>query len=213
MVTPYYQATGVTLYHADCRELLGSLGTFGLVLTDPPYGIGYVNGCKNIPYRTKFSGVRVIGDNEPFDPTALMGLAEKHILWGANHYANKLPNSAGWLVWDKRCNTGSNAQSDCEFAWTDLLGSARIFYHVWDGFRRQTERNVPRVHPTQKPVALMGWCLTLAKNPVSVIDPYVGSGTTLVACKQAGIPAVGIEIDERYCEIAAMRLSQDVLAF
>ncbi len=87
-----------------------------------------------------------------------------------------------------------------------------MFRHFWDGFNRQSERGIARVHPMQKPEALMAWCLTFLEAP-SYLDPYAGVGTTLVAAKRAGLTAIGIEIEERYCEIAAQRLSQEVLPF
>jgi site-specific DNA-methyltransferase (adenine-specific) len=124
----------------------------------------------------------------------------------------KLIASPGWLVWDKRCNTVVNRHSDCELAWTNFLTSARICYLVWDGFRRGGgEKGTPRVHPTQKPVELMKWCMLFAPDAKLILDPFMGSGTTLRAAKDLGRRAIGIEIEEKYCEIAAKRLSQGVL--
>lgn len=212
-LTPYYSHAGITIYHGDCREILPQV-SFEAIVSDPPYGISYVHGAEKIPNASKLNEMPVIGDDAPFDPQFLLDAGLPTILWGANHYAARLPISAGWLVWDKRCNTVVNDQSDCEVAWTNVRRTIRIYYHVWDGFRRQTEKEIPRVHPTQKPVALMEWCLAmLPADVVSVCDPYMGSGTTLVAAKKHGFKAIGIDIDEHWCDTAARRLSQEVLDF
>jgi site-specific DNA-methyltransferase (adenine-specific) len=104
--TPYYDdGNGIVIYHGDCREILPHLPKVDLVLTDPPYGIGYVHGAENIPNATKFSGIPVHGDDEPFDPE--IWLKWTCILWGANHYAKRLPGGGRWLVWDKRAGTNT----------------------------------------------------------------------------------------------------------
>lgn len=212
-MTPYYEYDGIRIYHGDCREILTSLPRPGLLLTDPPYGINYIHGAALGPMASRFNNCPVIGDDVPFDPAFLLGFP-KVILWGGNHFADKLPASRGWLVWDKRCNTVVNDQSDCEVAWTNFMTTARLYYLVWDGFRRGGgEKKNPRVHPTQKPVDLMKWCMSFAPEAQSVLDPFMGAGSVLVAAKALGLSAIGIEIDERYCEIAAQRLAQGVLCF
>ncbi len=216
---PYYQQDGITIYHGDCREVLPELQLFDLCLTDPPYGISYSpsgggKGAFGKPVFKRFTGRDVVaGDGEPFQPAPLLGIAKNHILWGANHYASRLPDKDNWLVWDKREAESTLKFADCEMAWTDLPGQARIFRHMWNGVAKASESGESRQHPTQKPVALMRWCIRQAGNPWSAVDPYMGSGTALVAAKDAGLVAVGIELEERYCEIAAKRLSQQVLAF
>jgi site-specific DNA-methyltransferase (adenine-specific) len=214
-MTPYYEQDGITIYHGDCRDVLPDVW-FGvdLLLADPPYGINAVqrgrtfgtsNACETNEY------IPVHDDDKPFDPSALMGF-RKVILWGGNHYADKLPAQPCWLTWDKRDGTKSNPLADCELAWTNLGGPARLFSHRWMGMIRESERE-KRWHPTQKPVALMRWCLSQAALVANslVVDPYMGSGPVLVAAKESGHRAIGIDIEERYCEIAAKRLSQGVL--
>lgn len=204
---PYFEKNEITIYHGNCREVLPSLSGIDLVLADPPYGIDYVHGAINIPNATKFAGVRVVGDDQPFDPSWLLEYPNL-ILWGANHYADRLPVDR-WLVWDKRCGIiPERDTSDCEFAWARGTGGncARVFRHFWDGFNKQSERGEPRRHPTQKPVELMKWCFSFFPNAKVTVDPFMGSGTTLVAAKQLGRHAIGIEIEEKYCEIAAKRL-------
>lgn len=205
-MTPYYEENGITIYHGNCLEVLPTLADVDAVVADPPYGIGYVHGAINIPNATKFAGVAVTGDDEPFDPRWLL-THQNLVLWGANHYAHLLPVDR-WLVWDKRCGViPERDTSDCEFAWARGTGGncARMFRHFWDGFNKQSERGQPRVHPTQKPIALMRWCIEFYPDARLICDPFMGSGTTLRAAKDLGRQAVGIEIEEHYCEIAARR--------
>ncbi len=210
---PYYEEAGIRIFHADCRDILW-LFKPDLVLADPPYGIGYVHGAEKGPNASTLNEMPVVGDDKPFDPAKYFIEGAKHIFWGANHYAHLLPPSAGWMIWDKRCNTVVNDQSDAELAWTDFLTRARIHYCVWDGFRRGNgEKDTARVHPTQKAVSLMRWCIDLSKTAGMILDPFCGSGTTLVAAKDLGRSAVGIEIEEKWCEIAANRLRQSVMRF
>lgn len=209
---PYYQDEYVTIYHGDCREILPHIGSVDLLLSDPPYGMAYRHGARKGGVRLGHDGVSIVGDDEPFDPAHVLGVAPRTILWGGNHFADKLPASRGWLVWDKRDGTPSNDQSDCELAWTDFLTTARLFSRRWSGAHRGgREQAEGRVHVNQKPVALMQWCIGWAPGVRSVLDPYMGSGSTLVAAKELGLRAIGIEIEERYCEVAAQRLAQGVL--
>lgn len=206
---PYYADLSVTIYHADCREWLPPAN---VLVTDPPYGIEATTANRSRG-RSRLAQAHdwpaVVGDRAPFDPASLLGLGLPSVLWGANHYASRLPNSASWLIWDKRVDLGSNDSADCELAWTNLGGPARMFRHRWQGMVRDSERG-ESYHPTQKPVALMLW--VIAKCPPGIIlDPFMGSGSTLVAAKSLNRRAIGVEIEERYCEIAARRCSQEVL--
>jgi DNA modification methylase len=208
---PYYDIDGITIYHGDCREILPHLPKVDLVLTDPPYGIK--ENAHRVASRTKLAATIDYGDfewdSEPASDeeiSASMSAGNKIILWGGNYF--KVPPSRGWLVWDKQ-NSGNFA--DCELAWTNLAMSVRIFRHLWNGMIRGSERDVKRVHPTQKPIRLMEWCINKAGDVQTILDPFMGSGTTLVAAKQLHRKAIGIEIEERYCEIAVKRLGQGVL--
>lgn len=198
-VTPYYEDGSVTIYHGDCRELLSDVAV-DFVVSDPPYGIDYVAG----PY---WNHAQIHGDATTFDPAHLLSYRGA-ILFGANHYAHRLPPSPGWVVWDKRDRISRSLPgSDAELIWTNVLSQVRVFVEVWIP---HTLRREPTFHPTQKPSRLMR--RLIAEVPEGVIcDPYMGSGTTLRAAKDLGRRAVGIEIEERYCEIAAKRCAQEVL--
>jgi DNA modification methylase len=217
---PYYEHAGITIYHGDCRELLPQLPKVDLLLTDPPYGISFSHGGGDNSgigrgrYATLFAHEKVVGDTSPFDPTFILSLGVPTVLWGGNHFASRLPNSQSWLVWDKRAASHhTNDFADCEIAWTNLGCVARMFRHHWDGMMKASERGQSRVHPTQKPVGLMMWCLSFAPEAKTILDPFMGSGTTLRAAKDLGRKAIGIEIEERYCEIAAKRMAQEVFSF
>lgn len=208
-LVPYYQKGGITIFRGDCRRLMQLMPPFlfDLLISDPPYGIAYdtnVTGSKG-PKRNRYRPVR--GDSIPFDPSHLLGF-RRICLWGANYYAHRLPRGTKWLFWDKRRGTGQNDGSDGELAWTQGLKgvSTKGFYHMWNGAVRESERSEPRQHPTQKPVLLMQWCIELFPAVRTIFDPYMGVGTTLVAAKQLGLQAVGIEWDEKYCRVAADRV-------
>lgn len=165
-VKPYYQDDSCTIYHGDCREVIPTLDAVDMVCSDPPYGMNYQHGLRKGGVAYGNDGVTIIGDDEPFDPSHLLDLAPQTLLWGANHYADRLPASRGWLVWDKRDGDAPTDQSDCELAWTDFLTTARLFSARWRGAMREgREQREGRFHINQKPVALMTWCLTLA-DPV-----------------------------------------------
>jgi DNA modification methylase len=203
-VKPYYERDGIVIYHGDCREILPTLEPVDLVLTDPPYGIG---AGRERPH----NGWRDYGiaewDRERPAPdvfAAMRAVSTAQVIWGGNYFADLLPPSMQWLVWDKGQRDFSLA--DCEFAWSSLNKAARIFDHS-----RAAALMDGKEHPTQKPVALMRWCIEFFPAAVTILDPFMGSGTTLRAAKDLGRKAIGIELEERYCEIAAKRLSQSVL--
>jgi site-specific DNA-methyltransferase (adenine-specific) len=215
-VRPYYDHGGITIYHADCREVLPTLtlGAADLLLADPPYGVSEktnrkANGRSGLAECNDFAPV--FDDDQPFDPSHLL-CYPRAVLWGANHFADRLPTSPSWIVWDKCEGMASNDNADCEMAWTNLGGPARLFHHTWHGMIKASEKTSRRLHPTQKPVALMTWIInTWTEVGALVVDPYMGSGPTLRAAKDLGRRAIGIELEERYCEVAANRLRQEVL--
>lgn len=209
-MTPYYEHGGITIYHGDCLEVLPYLVADALIL-DPPYGISYRGGGGGSTIHTKSHRrqERVRGDDKPFDPKPF--LMFKHVaLFGAQHYYDKLPSGGTLHVWDKRGDYKPVHTADFDTVWINRKEAGRIHRCVWRGICREVEYHDRIDHPTQKPVSVMEWVIGMF--PVSrICDPFMGSGTTLVAAKRIGSRAIGIEIEERYCEIAAKRLAQEVL--
>jgi DNA modification methylase len=198
-------AEGVTLYCGDMLEILPTLGEFDACVTDPPYGIGEHGGR----FRgRKGQNIRVLEnlgwDNEtPSDEAfrMILDLTEWQIIWGGNYFADKLPVSKGWLYWQKLMGGDF---SDGELAWTNRDKALREF--------TKCPKNQGAEHPTQKPVDLMKWCIGLLPDSVgTIIDPYMGSGTTGVAAVQRAKAFYGIEREPKYFDIAVRRIS-DALA-
>jgi len=202
MQKPYYQDSAVTIYHGDCREIVPQLGRFDLLLTDPPYGIN-INKSNRLSVSRGFGGET--WDSEVVDEvllSSLFSISENQIVWGGNYYM--LKPSRCFLVWDKQ-NDGRDF-ADCEYAWTSLDSVARIFR------MRPMNMDGGKAHPTQKPENLIRWCIAQSSVSQTILDPFAGSGTTGRAAKDMNKTAVLIEKEERYCEIAASRMSQEVLA-
>jgi DNA modification methylase len=209
---PYYDHAGIQIFHGDCREVLPQLGDVAAIVTDPPYGTNGV--LKGRPTFDKFGPIH--GDECAFDPAVLLSTGKRHIIWGGVNFAHILPPSSSWIMWLKQDGNFMQATSysPFELAWSDLGGKARAFRWIWCGWIKQGEAHDSQgLHPSEKPVELMSWCLSLLPDKKLIVDPYMGSGSTIKAAKSLGIPAIGIEIEEKYCEIAAKRLSQEVFDF
>lgn len=188
-----------TLYQGDCLEILPTLGSFDAIVTDPPYGIAHLwKGGSERHGWTKANAEAVLRnkwDDQALDHAAiavLMAAGREHIIWGGNYFP--LPPSRCWLVWNKPERNFSLAEA--ELAWTSKDAVVRVF----DGPRSDQGRE----HPTQKPVALMRWCVS--KTEGTVCDPFMGSGTTGVACMELGRPFVGIEVEQTYFDLACRRI-------
>lgn len=213
-------AEGVTLYCGDCREVLPTLGKVDAVVTDPPYGIRYrpgkggrrgasLHGGHAVKNRSAWLPIE--GDDAPFDAQQIMDFpAGNRILWGANNYADNLPPRASWLFWDKYLTASSLSFAEGELAWTDIDITLRAFRHLWNGVCRASETGLAPLHPTQKPVALMEWCIGLLPNAKVVLDPYMGSGTTGVAAVRLGIEFIGVEFVPDYFDIACRRIGDAI---
>lgn len=209
-LVPYFAKDGIQIYCFDSSELIDDIAAMGaLVLGDPPYGVNERTMRKSAG-RSKLAECHdfppVIGDDKPFDPTPWL-VCERLVLWGANHYASRLPDASCWLTWDKREGQGSNDNADCELAWTNLGGPARLFSHLWNGAIKGSERQEQRVHPTQKPAKLMEWVIEqFTDEDDLIIDPFMGSGSTLLAAMTLGRRAIGIELSPEYCAVAKRRI-------
>lgn len=199
-----------TLYHADCLSLLPLAAD--AVITDPPYGINYKpEGGGKVP-KNFTNADCVMGDDKPFDPSPWLEYPIV-VLWGGSNFAARLPATRGWLVWDKKCGVNETNQfSDCEIAWTNLDAPIRLKRHRWTGYMKDSEQDEKRVHPTQKPVAIMAWCMEKVKVPTAatVLDPYMGSGTTGIACLRTGRNFIGVEKDKRHFDTACKRMSREI---
>lgn len=222
-MTEKVEIGNATLYCGDCIEILPEFEHIDCILTDPPYGGGLSmdyakrfksqagNWWKNSDRSYQSRHEDIIGDDKPFDPSHLLALnAPINIMWGANWYASRLPDRGGWWAWDKRrgIEDAEWPMSEIELAWTNIGKGARIFRYMWFGLLRDGERG-EHYHPTQKPIALMEWCLQKAKLPGIVCDPYMGSGPTGVAAIRLGRKFVGIEIDRTYFDIACERIDKE----
>lgn len=198
-----------TLYLGDCLEILPTLPKVDAVITDPPYGIAWVHSGightrDGKMLGTKHGGEMVVGDDKPFDPTPWLDVAPNLLFWGANHFAHRLPASPAWRVWDKGIAPGLSF-SDFEVAWTNKDTRAVMWRQQWCGFNREGEREA-RQHPTQKPVWIMQKCVEEFPQAGAILDPFMGSGTTGVACMNLCRKFIGIEIEPRYFEIACTRI-------
>lgn len=197
-----------TLYQGDCLEILPTLGEVDAVVTDPPYGIGETNK-KNLS-RHSAAECNDYGDfdwdNQPASVEqidAMRAISAHQIIFGGNYF--NLPPTSCWLVWDKQ--NGASDFADCELAWTNLRKAVRRIVWQWSGFMRKGERGYKyRDHPTQKPVGVMEWCLTHIPDAQTILDPFMGSGTTGVACAKMGRKFIGIELEPRYFDIACKRI-------
>lgn len=185
------------------------LGRFDAVVTDPPYGIG--EGNSKGQTRGKLASPKQYVGTDGWDAkpasvdqiAAIRALSKHQIIFGGNYFEGLGPTSC-WLIWDKQ-NSGDFA--DCEMAWTNLPKAVRRIYWRWNGMIRKG--NDVREHPTQKPVGVMEWCIThLPYTAQTILDPFMGSGTTLVACQRLGRAGTGIEIDPDYFEIACRRVDE-----
>lgn len=201
---PYYSEAGIEIYHGDCRDVLPSLPKVDLVLTDPPYGINLGAGGGI------YKGRHIYGDEVVLDPSFL--LPNRAVIFGAEYFIAMLPKGK-LILWDKRVDPRADRAlgSPFELAWTNALSANKI-YRIQHGGFVNSDGGL-RCHPTQKPLRLFRSIIYDVGMPGLTLDPFMGSGTTLRAAKDLGRKAIGIEIEEKYCEIAANRLRQEVLKF
>ena len=173
---------------------------------DPPYGIDVQ---MNNPGTTNKG--KILGDATTTVASSAFALClilnKPMLFWGANHYCQdaELPNSSCWIVWDKQEANNHIDQADCELAWTNIKGPARVFRHLWMGFRRDSEVGETRVHPTQKPYALIEEIFSFFRVGKVVLDLFGGSGSTLIACERTARVNLVMELDPKYCDVILKR--------
>jgi DNA modification methylase len=205
----------------DCLPILKSLPDkcIDLVLTDPPYGISYNND--DLARKSNASYADIQNDNGELDYKVLiaefMRVSKRTIVFGAINFLKDVPYKGIWICWDKRTKIEADGVfgSPFELAWCDKIGGYDKIYRVMHGGVINADgANQPRFHPTQKPVSLMEYCLRdFSDDNAIILDPFLGSGTTAVACKKLNRRFIGLEISEEYCKIARQRLAQGVLNF
>lgn len=200
---PYYQHQDITIYHGDCREILPTLEKVDLILTDPPFGVGnFVQTTGNV------RGEEVTWNDSTPDESTFKLMREKskyRIIWGANYF--NCFEGAGALMWIK--NQPMPNFSKAEIASTNWGNKVELFTYTWTNFVNSKEST----HPCERPISLYEWCIMQSPWSKDILDPFMGSGSVLVAAKNLGKTAIGIELEEKYCEIAAKRLSQEVFNF
>jgi DNA modification methylase len=184
-----------TLYCGDCLAILPTLPPVDAVITDPPYGIG-ANRMTLGKGKKDFDRGGAWDDERP-DVSWIPKTANKWCIWGGNYFADILPPTNDILVWHK-LNDGRSF-SECEFAWTNTGKQARIRQHHWSGEEK--------AHPTQKPLEVMHWSVGFFMDSTTILDPFMGSGTTGVACANLGRKFIGIEIERKYFDIACERIT------
>jgi len=217
----------IEIVNADCYTLLDAWPSDAALVTDPPYGMNYANTSNTsrklrqlLPTRKAGNYARpsgnfrpIHGDDSPFDPRPFLRF-EYVCLWGAQNFSSKLPDMRGWLVWDKLAGGKPCDHSDVELAWTNRDKPPKLFSNLWRGVFRAGEEHVthgPKLHPNQKPVALLAWCLKVLALPADalVIDPFMGSGSLGVVCHRAGLRYLGVEIDPEHYATAKARLERE----
>ena len=209
------------LHLGDCLEVLKSLpdGSVDAVITDPPYGMKWEGNQRFSGGKARRGkGTRhdvIHGDEQPFDPKPILAVKAKKIIWGVNHYWGQCPSGAA-LVWLKRNDAALGSfLSDAEIAYFSEGHGVYAFRHVFAGCARALDAGLGAYdgspHPTQKPLALMRWCIQQCNLPEGavILDPFMGSGTTGVAALQMGCKFIGCEIEPKYFEIAKRRIEAE----
>jgi len=203
---PYFETKLGKLYHGDCLEIMPGLEPVDLVLTDPPYGLTDWNN-RGINKNSPFDNSETQSWDKPISKETILKIQKKsvhQIIWGANHFLELLTNTKQFFIWNKQIR--NMHFNDAELAWCSGFRNACRVYDLHLSCNRNKQ------HPTQKPKGLFVWCIQQASKAFEVnvvLDPFIGSGTTAVACEELGIRWIGIEKEEKYCEIAAKRIEQE----
>jgi site-specific DNA-methyltransferase (adenine-specific)/modification methylase len=204
-----------TIYLGDCLEILPTLTGVDAVVTDPPYGMNLnadFSGMANPGWKGTNGGNRygsIAGDDRPFDPSPFLSIAPEVVLFGADYFMRDLPEGGSLSVWDKRLAESADKMfgSTFELVWFYPARKKDTIRHKWAGiFGTEKETEKRRIHPTQKPEGLMEK-IVLRVRGTTILDPFMGSGTTGVACAKLGRRFIGIEIELKYYDIARKRIS------
>ena len=214
---PYYSEGGITIYHGDCREVLPTLDLAGAVcITDPPYGIDHESNHVCETTTAPWMNSTIANDNSTEARDQILSRFADWVCF-ASFKAPAPTGYRGLVIWDKGPASG---MGDLSFPWKASFEPVYIAGSCWSGRRDEgvlkdrwivTRASMGRVHPNEKPISLMAEFIDKTPAEATIVDPFAGSGSTLVAAKLSGRKAIGIEIEERYCEIAAKRLAQGVL--
>jgi len=215
-LSPYYSNDNITLYHGDCQALIPQIEFTGMLVTDPPYGISLNRHAASTRIRYKNdteaakSFIEIPGDSSTFDLASIFSWGYPQVIFGANNFPAIIPfdpTKDGWICWDKRCSEAADRMMGSPFELALVRGKRTYkMIHIQHGGVVHADKwGQKRVHPTEKPVKLMSRILSFFPN-LPVLDPFAGSGSTLLAAQAAGLTAVGIELEEKYCVIIARRL-------
>ena len=214
---PYFETALGCLYNMDCLEFMKTMEdkSVDLVLTDPPYGIGIApegwvrDGMMAQP--KQYDKVNWDSQTPPQECfNEIQRVSKKQIIFGGNYFTDKLPPAKCWICWDKQIPKGFT-KAQIELAWTNLTTYSRLYSVLWHGMIRVRDQGQEeRHHPTEKPFRLIRQIIReLAKDNEVILDPYLGGGTTAVVCEKLSRKWIGIEISEKYCEIAAKRINSE----
>lgn len=198
------------LWHGDCREVLPLVQADACV-TDPPYGIGYMHSGRGIGVGARRNhSVPIHGDDKAFDPAHLLDF-DAVMMFGADHFRDKLPKGGTMIAWDKHTGIGPNDSfADAEFLWTNLKIKRNVIRFLWKGVAcvKAGEEGGRRWHPTTKPQGVMTWCIQQMPSARAIVDPYMGGGSTGCAAVALGRRFIGIEIHRQYFDIACERIAR-----
>ena len=201
------------LYLGDCREILPTLGPLAAIVSDPPYGIDYMHSGRGKGKHLRRNGTKTIcGDATAFDPSLIIAAAPSVLIFGADHYRERLPDGGTFIAWDKSCGLGpADSFADAEFIWTNERVKRNVIRYLWKGIitEKAGEDNGSRQHPTQKPIGLMTRCIALLPYAETICDPFMGSGSTGVAAIRSGRRFIGCEIDAGYFAVACERIENE----
>lgn len=216
----YWSGNGIDVYHAKWEDVIAAgvvdVRSIALIHSDPPYGVSERTdrASKGRGFSRTRPGVAsrdfpsIEGDDRPFEPAALIAMNRPLVLWGANHYSDKVPGSPSWILWDKREQTTPNDNADGELAWSNLGGPLRIFRHLWNGLCRASEAGEKVLAPSQKPIELSRYVFGRAKlKPGALVFvSHLGSGPDLPAARAMGLRVLACDVEQWCCDTAIARL-------